>query len=104
MPTCRRSRRSGLIAERRRPRQPDPAGALRIRRFVNLHKDFDADDGEITRTRKLRRNIIETSYAADRRALFRRGARDGLRRGDHLRERRRMASSAATLTIREVPS
>ncbi len=37
--------------------------ALRIRRFVNLHKDFDADDGEITRTRKLRRNIIETTYA-----------------------------------------
>ena len=40
--------------------QPEP---LRIRRFVNLHKDFDADDGEITRTRKLRRNIIETTYA-----------------------------------------
>jgi len=40
--------------------QPD---ALRIRRFVNLHKDFDADDGEITRTRKLRRNIIEATYA-----------------------------------------
>ena len=37
--------------------------ALRIRRFVNLHKDFDADDGEITRTRKLRRNVIETVYA-----------------------------------------
>lgn len=39
--------------------QPEP---LRIRRFVNLHKDFDADDGEITRTRKLRRNVIEESY------------------------------------------
>jgi len=36
--------------------------ALRIRRFVNLHKDFDADDGEITRTRKLRRNVIEERY------------------------------------------
>jgi long-chain acyl-CoA synthetase len=36
---------------------------LRIRRFVNLHKDFDADDGEITRTRKLRRNVIEDRYA-----------------------------------------
>ena len=36
--------------------------SLRVRRFVNLHKDFDADDGEITRTRKLRRNIIETTY------------------------------------------
>jgi long-chain acyl-CoA synthetase len=36
---------------------------VRIRRFVNLHKDFDADDGEITRTRKLRRNVIEDRYA-----------------------------------------
>lgn len=36
---------------------------LRIRRFINLHKDFDADDGEITRTRKLRRNVVETNYA-----------------------------------------
>lgn len=37
--------------------------ALRIRRFVNLHKDFDPDDGEITRTRKLRRGVIEKTYA-----------------------------------------
>jgi long-chain acyl-CoA synthetase len=44
--------------------------ALRIRRFVNLHKDFDADDGEITRTRKLRRNVIETSYAVLVGALY----------------------------------
>ena len=36
---------------------------LRIRRFVNLHKDFDADDGEVTRTRKLRRKVIEERYA-----------------------------------------
>ncbi len=44
--------------------------ALRVRRFVNLHKDFDADDGEITRTRKLRRNVIESSYAALVDALY----------------------------------
>lgn len=37
--------------------------ALRIRRFVNLHKDFDPDDGEVTRTRKLRRGVIEETYA-----------------------------------------
>ncbi len=35
---------------------------LRIRRFVNLHKAFDTDDGEVTRTRKLRRNVIDTNY------------------------------------------
>jgi long-chain acyl-CoA synthetase len=43
---------------------------LRIRRFVNLHKDFDPDDGEITRTRKLRRNVIEERYAALITALY----------------------------------
>ncbi|MBU3648934.1 MAG: long-chain fatty acid--CoA ligase [Limnohabitans sp.] len=36
---------------------------LRIRRMVSLPKEFDADDGEITRTRKLRRNVIEERYA-----------------------------------------
>ncbi len=35
---------------------------LRIRRFVNLHKEFDANDGEVTRTRKLRRNVIDQNY------------------------------------------
>jgi long-chain acyl-CoA synthetase len=47
--------------------QPD---GLRIRRFVNLHKDFDADDGEITRTRKLRRKVIEQNYATLVAALY----------------------------------
>ena len=49
--------------------QTQPAG-LRIKRFINLHKDFDADDGEITRTRKLRRNVVETNYAELIRALY----------------------------------
>ena len=43
---------------------------LQIRRFVNLHKDFDADDGEVTRTRKLRRNVIEERYAILVNALY----------------------------------
>ncbi len=34
----------------------------RIRRFVNLHKEFDADDEELTRTRKLRRAFLEERY------------------------------------------
>ena len=36
---------------------------LRLRHFVCLHKEFDPDDGEITRTRKLRRNVVEERYA-----------------------------------------
>ncbi|MCY4153044.1 MAG: AMP-binding protein [Aestuariivita sp.] len=33
-----------------------------IARFVVLHKELDADDGELTRTRKVRRRIIEQKY------------------------------------------
>ena len=42
------------------PRLPE---GLKLRHFVSLHKEFDADDGEITRTRKLRRNVVEERYA-----------------------------------------
>jgi long-chain acyl-CoA synthetase len=38
---------------------PPPA---RIRKFVLLHKAFDADEGELTRTRKLRRNLLYERY------------------------------------------
>jgi len=34
----------------------------RIKRFVNLHKEFDPDEAELTRTRKLRRTFIEDRY------------------------------------------
>ena len=38
-----------------------PEGA-RIRKFVLLHKEFDADEEELTRTRKLRREFVEAKY------------------------------------------
>jgi long-chain acyl-CoA synthetase len=34
----------------------------RIKKFVNLYKEFDADDDELTRTRKLRRAFVEERY------------------------------------------
>ncbi len=34
-----------------------------IHRFLILHKELDADDGELTRTRKVRRNIIAEKFA-----------------------------------------
>jgi len=43
---------------------------LRLRHFVSLHKEFDADDGEITRTRKLRRNVVEERYAPIIEAIY----------------------------------
>ena len=34
-----------------------------IRRYMLLHKELDADDGELTRTRKVRRRIVTDKYA-----------------------------------------
>ncbi|MBW2020702.1 MAG: AMP-binding protein [Deltaproteobacteria bacterium] len=42
----------------------------RIKRFANLHKDFDADEAELTRTRKLRRAFVEESYSELIEALY----------------------------------
>jgi long-chain acyl-CoA synthetase len=39
-----------------------PAG-FRVRKYVNLHKEFDPDEGELTRTRKLRRGFLEERYS-----------------------------------------
>lgn len=36
--------------------------AHRIRRFLLLYKELDADDGELTRTRKVRRGVINEKY------------------------------------------
>lgn len=35
----------------------------RVKRFVILHKEFDADEAELTRTRKLRRGALQKKYA-----------------------------------------
>lgn len=35
----------------------------RIRKFLLLYKELDADDGELTRTRKVRRGVINEKYA-----------------------------------------
>jgi long-chain acyl-CoA synthetase len=37
--------------------------SAQIRRFLILHKELDADDGELTRTRKVRRRFIGERYA-----------------------------------------
>jgi len=46
---------------------PDPA---KIRKFVNLYKEFDADDDELTRTRKIRRSFVEERYKDIVNALY----------------------------------
>jgi long-chain acyl-CoA synthetase len=43
---------------------------MRIRRYVLLHKELDADDEEITRTRKVRRGFVAQKYENIIEALF----------------------------------
>jgi long-chain acyl-CoA synthetase len=45
------------------------AGA-QIRRFLILHKELDADDGEVTRTQKVRRGFVAERYAPLINALY----------------------------------
>ena len=52
------------------------AGA-QIRRFLILHKELDADDGEVTRTQKVRRSFVAERYAPLVHALY-----DGSREAD----------------------
>ena len=49
--------------------EPRVAGA-RIRRFLVLHKELDPDDGELTRTQKVRRTFIAERYGTLIEALY----------------------------------
>jgi len=52
-----------LVAEEVDRANQDLPESIRIQRFVILHKQFDPDDDEITRTRKVRRSVISQRYA-----------------------------------------
>ena len=43
---------------------------MHYHRFLILHKELDPDDGELTRTRKVRRNFIVDKYGVLIDALF----------------------------------
>jgi long-chain acyl-CoA synthetase len=49
--------------------EPELAGS-QIHRFLILHKELEADDGELTRTRKVRRSHVGEKYAALVAALY----------------------------------
>jgi len=59
-----------LVAEEIRRINLSLPEVSRVRRFLLLTKDLDADDNEITRTRKLRRNFIAEKYAPVIAALY----------------------------------
>jgi long-chain acyl-CoA synthetase len=49
--------------------EPEIANS-QIRRFLILHKELDADDGELTRTRKVRRGFIGEKYGSLIEAMY----------------------------------
>ena len=61
----------GHIEEVNESLSTDPMlSGCQIHRFLVLHKELDADDGELTRTRKVRRNIISDKYGDLVNALY----------------------------------
>ncbi len=48
----------------------DLPAAAKVRKFTNLYKTLDADDDELTRTRKLRRAFVEQRYQEIVKALY----------------------------------
>jgi long-chain acyl-CoA synthetase len=63
-----------------------PAGA-RVKKYINLHKELDPDEGELTRTRNLRRAFLAERYRKLMDAIYSDNeavsieARDGYRDG-----------------------
>jgi long-chain acyl-CoA synthetase len=77
------------------------AGA-QIRRFLILHKELDADDGEVTRTQKVRRSFVADRYAPLINALY-----DGSQEADISTEVTfedgRKGTLSARVKIRDMP-
>jgi long-chain acyl-CoA synthetase len=44
--------------------------AARVKKFVLMHKEFDPDEAELTRTRKIRREFMETRYSSLIHAMY----------------------------------
>ena len=51
-----------LVEKQIRQANQDLPDAAKVAKFTNLYKEFDADDDELTRTRKLRRAFVEKRY------------------------------------------
>jgi long-chain acyl-CoA synthetase len=91
----------GHVEEVNRSLAADPMlSGCQIHRFLVLHKELDADDGELTRTRKVRRRIIEEKYADLIAALY--GGKDSVYTETEVTyEDGRKGRIAATLAIRD---
>ncbi len=92
----------GCIEQANRELAAEPSlAASQIRRFLILHKELDADDGELTRTRKVRRRIIAERYRSLIEALYS-GAETGHIETELTFEDGRRGVMRADLVIRDV--
>ncbi|GHA51078.1 long-chain-fatty-acid--CoA ligase [Amylibacter ulvae] len=80
--------------------QDEMLSGCQIHRFLILHKELDADDGELTRTQKVRRNIIAEKYDDLLIALFD-GSSEISTKTEVTYEDGRKGSISATLEIRD---
>ncbi|RFP75492.1 long-chain fatty acid--CoA ligase, partial [Hydrogenophaga borbori] len=80
--------------------QDERLAGSQISRFLVLHKELDADDGELTRTNKVRRGFIGEKYQALVEALYA-GKREQFIQTQVKFEDGRTGSVSATLQIRD---
>ena len=74
-----------------------------IQRFLILHKELDPDDGELTRTRKVRRRIIAEKYGVLIDALYN-DSKECFIRTEVTFEDGRKGAIEANLNIADVPT
>lgn len=91
----------GHVEEVNRSLSEDPMLAhCQVNRFLVLHKELDADDGEMTRTRKVRRGVISEKFADLVDALYD-GSREIHTTTEVTYEDGRKGAISATLEIRD---
>jgi long-chain acyl-CoA synthetase len=78
------------------------AGA-QVKRFLILHKELDADDGELTRTQKVRRGFVADRYAALLTAFYN-GAKEADISTEVTFEDGRKGKISARLKIHDLPT
>ncbi len=81
--------------------QEERMAGSQIRRFLVLHKELDADDGELTRTQKVRRSFIAERYAPLIEALYD-GSQEKFVETEVVFEDGRKGRIAATVNIRDM--
>jgi long-chain acyl-CoA synthetase len=59
-----------LVENQIREANKDLPNSAKVRKFINLYKELDADDDELTRTRKLRRAFVQKRYQVILDALY----------------------------------